>query len=116
MSTESVLNHHGQTFAAGDLDGIMEDYNGGFGPHRAGDGTLTGLDSIRGAFAGFFEGLFKPGSYEFTMDRVEIVGDVGYIVWHSVNQGAEVTLGTDTFMLRDGKIAVQTFAARVEEK
>ena len=50
------------------------------------------------------------------MDRVEIVGDVGYIVWHSVNEGAEVTLGTDTFVLRDGKIAVQTFAARVEER
>ena len=115
MSTESVLNHHGQTFAAGDLDGIMEDYTED-SVLIAPDGTLTGLDSIRGAFAGFFEGLFKPGSYEFTMDRVEIVGDVGYIVWHSVNQGAEVTLGTDTFVLRDGKIAVQTFAAKIEER
>jgi hypothetical protein len=33
-----------------------------------------------------------------------------------VNQGAEVTPGTDTLVLKDGKIAVQTFAARVEER
>jgi hypothetical protein len=33
------------------------------------DGTLTGLDSIRGALAPFFEGLFKPGTFDFTMDR-----------------------------------------------
>jgi hypothetical protein len=50
------------------------------------------------------------------MDCVEVVGEVAYIVWHSVSQGAEVTLGTDTFVVKDGKIAVQTFAARVEER
>lgn len=115
MSTEAVLNHHGETFAAGDLDGIMEDYTED-SVLITPDGTLTGLDSIRAAFAGFFEGLFKPGTYEFTMDRAEVVGDVAYIVWHSVNQGAEVTLGTDTFVIKDGKIAVQTFAARIEER
>jgi len=50
------------------------------------------------------------------MDRVEVVEDVAYILWHSVNQGAEVPLGTDTFLVRDGKIAIQTFAAKIDEK
>lgn len=50
------------------------------------------------------------------MDRTEIVGEVAYIVWHSVNQGADVKLATDTFVIRDGKIAVHTFAGRIEEK
>ena len=59
-----------------------------------------------------FSGLFKPGTYDFTMDRTE----VAYIVWHSVNQGADVKLGTDTFVIRDGKIVLQTFAGRIEEK
>ena len=63
-----------------------------------------------------FSGLFKPGTYDFTMDRTEVVGEVAYIVWHSVNQGADVKLGTDTFVIRDSKIAVQTFAGRIEEK
>jgi hypothetical protein len=68
----------------------------------------------RAAYSGFFDGLFKPGSYDFTMDRPEVVGEVAYMVWHSVTKGADVRLGTDTFVVCDGKITVQTFAARVE--
>ena len=115
MSAEAVLNHHLESFGAGDVDETMKDYTDE-SVLIAPDGTLTGLDDIRAAFAGFYSGLFKPGTYEFTMDRMEVVGDVAYIVWHSVNEGVEVTLGTDTFVVRDGKIAIQTFAARVEER
>jgi ketosteroid isomerase-like protein len=115
MSAEAVLNHHLESFGAGDIDETMKDYTDE-SVLIAPDGTLTGLDDIRAAFAGFYSGLFKPGTYEFTMDRAEVVGDVAYIVWHSVNEGVEVTLGTDTLVVRDGKIAVQTFAARIEER
>jgi ketosteroid isomerase-like protein len=115
MSAEAVLNHHLESFGAGDVDETMKDYTDE-SVLITPDGTLTGLDDIRAAFAGFYSGLFKPGTYEFTMDRAEVVGDVAYIVWHSVNEGVEVTLGTDTLVVRDGKIAVQTFAARVEER
>jgi ketosteroid isomerase-like protein len=115
MSAQAVLNHHLESFGAGDVDETMKDYTDG-SVLITPDGTLTGLDDIRAAFAGFYSGLFKPGTYEFTMDRMEVAGDVAYIVWHSVNEGVEVTLGTDTFVVRDGKIAVQTFAARVEER
>mgnify|MGYP001272481106 CR=1 FL=1 len=47
---------------------------------------------------------------------MEVSGDIGYVLWHSSNVGADVKLGTDTFRIRDGKIAVQTFAALIEEK
>ena len=50
------------------------------------------------------------------MDAMDIEGEVAFIAWHSSNKGAEVTLGTDTFIIRDGKIAVQTFAAKIEER
>jgi hypothetical protein len=41
------------------------------------------------------------------LQRQEIAGDVAFIVWN-----AEPFLGfaTDTFVIRGGKIAVQTFA------
>lgn len=115
MSTETVLNHHLQAFSAGDVDETLKDYTED-SVLIVPDTTLKGLDSIRAAFSNFFGGLFKPGTYNFTMDRTEVVGEVAYIVWHSVNQGADVKLGTDTFVIRDGKIAVQTFAGRIEEK
>ena len=115
MSTEDVLNHHLASFGAGNVDQTMEDFT----PDSVmilPDATLRGMDSIRAAFTDFYGGLFKPGTYEFTMDRLEVVGDIAYILWRSVNEGADVTLGTDTFLVRDGKIAIQTFAALVEEK
>ena len=115
MSTEDVLNHHLAAFGAGDVDGTMEDFTDD-SVMILPDATLRGMESIRAAFTDLYGGLFKPGTYEFTMDRVEVAGEIAYVLWHSVNEGAEVTLGTDTFLVRDGKIAIQTFAALIEEK
>jgi len=110
MTTEEVLNHHLTSFSQGDIESIMEDYTQD-SKLIVQDETLTGLDNIRAAFTEFFGGLFKPGTYEFTLDRTEISGEIAYIVWHSTNQGMDVKLGTDTFLIKEGKIAVQTFAA-----
>ena len=115
MSTEAVLNHHLQAFSAGDADEAIKDYTEDsilITP----DATLKGLSSIHAAFRDLFSGLFKSGTYDFTMDRTEVVGEIAYIVWHSVNQDADVTLGTDTYVIQDGKIVVQTYTARIEEK
>jgi hypothetical protein len=60
--------------------------------------------------------LFKPGTYEFTMDTLHVVDDIAYIVWHANCASADIVFGTDTFLIRDGKIAVQTFAAKIAAK
>ncbi|MEM7802395.1 MAG: nuclear transport factor 2 family protein [Chloroflexota bacterium] len=114
MSVEAVLNHHLEGFSSGDVDAVMEDYTDESVLIMP-DATYKGLDSIRAVFAGLFSGLFKPGTYQFTMDRSEISQDTAYIVWHSTNEGADVKLGTDTFLIQDKKITLQTFAAFVEE-
>jgi ketosteroid isomerase-like protein len=115
MSTEDVLNHHLQSFGSGDVDETMKDYTDD-SVLITPDGVLRGLDELRAAFETFYGGLFRPGTYEFEMDRIEVEGEVAFIVWHSSNEGAEVPLGTDTFLIRDGKIAVQTFAAKIETR
>lgn len=115
MSPQEVLNHHLEAFSAGDVDAVMQDYTEQ-SVLIVPEATLKGLDAIRAAFTDFFGGLFKPGTYQFTMGRVEVIDDVAYIVWHSSNQGADVLLGTDTLVLREGKIAIQTFAAYIQNK
>ena len=115
MSTEAVLNHHLESFAAGDVDAVMEDYTED-SVFIVPDATLTGLTNIRSAFLEFLGGLFKPGTYDFTMDRTEISGDIAYIVWHSTHESVDVKLATDTFLIKGGKIAIQTFAAFMQEK
>ncbi len=115
MDTEQVLSHHLEAFAAGDVDAVMEDYTQD-SIVMVPDTTCRGLDEIRGMFEMLFKGPFLPDSYEFEMDRVEIDGEIAYIVWHAGSEMLDVPLGPDTFVVRDGKIAVQTFAGHIVSK
>ncbi len=115
MSTQSVLDHHLAAFAAGDVDEILGDYNEESVLITA-DGTIRGREALRAAFTGFFAGLFAPGTYDFAMDASHVEGEVAHIVWHADCASAEVTLGADTFVVRDGKIVAQTFAAKIDPK
>jgi|RhiMethySRZTD1v2_1073278.scaffolds.fasta_scaffold571713_2 ketosteroid isomerase-like protein len=115
VDTQAVLDHHLSAFAAGDTDMALDDYTDDsvlFTP----DGIVRGREALRSTFASFFSGLFAPGTYDFTMDRIEVAGDVAYITWQAKCAEADVRLGTDTFVVRDGKIAVQTFAALIETR
>lgn len=115
MATKDVLDHHLAAFGAGDIDGILNDYTDASLLITA-NGTITGLGPLREAFAGFFGGLFAPGTYEFTLDAEHVEGEVAFIVWHATCASAEVPLGTDTLLVHDGKIAVQTFAAKIDPR
>ena len=44
------------------------------------------------------------------IDRMVIENELAYIVWHAKTPTVEVPLGTDTFIIEDGKIKLQTFA------
>jgi ketosteroid isomerase-like protein len=110
-----VFEHHLGALARGDLDAILSDYVDDsilIGP----EGALKGRQAIRGFFEGVLASLFKPGSYEFTMDTLHIADGVVYLVWHAKCASANVAFAADTFLIRGGKIAVQTFAAKIEPK
>lgn len=115
MDTEAVVNHHLHAFGAGDVDEILVDYTED-SILMTPDATITGLDGLRAAFAGLFGGIFTPGTYTFTMDTMTVEGDVAYIVWHAGCATQDIVLGTDTFVVRDGKIATQTYTTKVEPK
>jgi ketosteroid isomerase-like protein len=113
--TGQVVSHHVKALGAGNLDEILDDYVED-SVLVTPNATIKGLDGIRAAFAGFLSGLFKPGTYELTMDTRRVEGEVAYMVWHARCASADIVFGTDTFIVRDGKIVVQTFAAKVEPR
>jgi ketosteroid isomerase-like protein len=115
MDTQAVLDHHLAAFTAGDTDMILEDYTDESVVVTA-DGTFRGRDALGPVFGSFFSTLFAPGTYDLTMDHIEVVGDVAFITWHAKCGDANVRLGTDTFVVRDGKIVAQTFAALIEPR
>ena len=113
-TTADVLGHHLKAFGGGDLDGIMEDYTDEsvvFTPN----GPFKGTASIRDFFSGLFAEFAKPGA-SFEMLRQDVEADVAYIVWSAETADNVYELATDTFVMRDGRIAIQTFAGKITPK
>jgi ketosteroid isomerase-like protein len=115
QTTRQVLEHHLGSLGVGDLDGILNDYTDD-SILIGSDGPLRGRQAIRGFFEGVLSSLFKPGTYEFTMDTLHVADDIAYIVWHANCASADIVFAADTFVVRNGKIAVQTFAAKIEPR
>jgi hypothetical protein len=58
-----------------------------------------------------FEEFAKPGM-SFEMLRQEVDGDSAYIVWRAETADNIFELGSDTFIVRNGKIVTQTCSSR----
>ena len=113
-TTQEVLTHHLNCFGKGDLAGTMADYSPEsrfFTP----DDVLRGPEAIRKFFVRLFEEFAKPGM-SFEMLRQEVDGDTAYIVWKAETADNRFELGTDTFIVRSGKIVTQTFAGKISPK
>jgi len=110
--TKEVLDHHWVAFKANDLEETMKDYTEEsllITPNA----TYKGLDEIRNNFVEAFK-LFPKDSTTFALDKSIAVKDVGYILWNSKTPTFNLTYGTDTFIIRDGKIVRQTYAGVAE--
>jgi ketosteroid isomerase-like protein len=113
-STKIVLDHHLQCFDAGDLTGILSDYAPGailFTPN----GPLKSTDAIRSLFQMIFAEFGKPGT-TFSMKQQSVEGEFAYIVWTAETADNVYEVGTDTFVVRDGKIVAQSFACKITPK
>ncbi len=72
--------------------------------------TLSEIDlsGVHGVLVG------GAGQYSVLDDLGPVRDFVAYTAWHATPTAGDVKVGTDTFAIRDGKIAVQTFAMYLE--
>jgi ketosteroid isomerase-like protein len=105
--TEATLAHHMQAFGSRDVDAILQDFTPDsviFCP----DGPMRGLEAIRGFFVRELE-VFTPEILNsIKVVRQDIDGEVAYL---AISAGATLPLATDTYIVRNGKIMVETTAA-----
>jgi hypothetical protein len=104
-ATQAVLQRHLQS-AGESVDAVMADYleeSVLITP----DATHRGLAEIRSFFTELCEGGTKGFLGTFKMKRVEVTGELAYIVWEAKPW---FSFATDTMLVRDGKIVLQTFA------
>ena len=113
-STKEVLDHHLKCFGEGDLMGLLSDYTPGAVLFISG-GPLRGADAIRPFFQALFVEFGKPGA-AFSLRQRFVEGDYAYILWTAETADNVYELGTDTFVVRDGKIVAQSFAGKITPK
>lgn len=110
--TKSVVEHHLQAFGKGDMKALLEDYTEEsiiITPEV----KLKGLTQIEELFTKLGS-MFPPEGSEFNLVRMDVENDLGYIIWNAKTPIVNIPLGTDTYVVKDGKITVQTFAAKLE--
>lgn len=108
--TENVVRAHLLAFVdQKGVDAIMGDYaeDANF---LSGDRTYRGKSEIREFFENFLAALPPQAVREFVLKSLRCEGNVAHITWSA---GYRLPLGTDTFVVRDGKIVSQTFAMYV---
>jgi len=112
--TNDVVNQHMKSFGERDLEGVLADYSPDavlFVP----DGPLRGLGEIRPFFQGFLAEFSKPGA-TFAMRQQYADGDYAYILWSAETADNTYDAATDTFVVQNGKIVAQSFAAKITPK
>ena len=112
--TADVVARHLDCFYKGDLEGVLADYTPStifFTP----GGPLKGVPAIRPFFEAMFAEFAKPGA-SFEMKQQNIDGDHAYILWTAATADNVYELGTDTFIIREGKIVAQSFAGKIVRK
>jgi SnoaL-like domain len=113
-STKDVIDNHVRRFRDGDIEGILADYSTDaifFTPA----GALKGRSEIKTLFQTLLAEFGKPGASENVHTAI-FEGDYAYLVWSGETADNLYELATDTFIVRNGKIAVQSFAAKITPK
>jgi ketosteroid isomerase-like protein len=113
-STKDVIDRHLKCFGEGDLQGILADY----APEAVfftATGPLKGETAIRPLFQAMIAEFAKPGAV-FNLKQQFIEADYAYILWTAETADNVYELGTDTFVVQDGKIVAQSFTSRMTPK
>ena len=103
---EQIVAHHMSASEAGDVDGILADYADTAVVMTAG-GKTQGRAAIRKVFERILGGpaASRP---RLTITQKYFTDQIGYIVWVQNAGKPEELRGSDTFVIRHGKIVAQT--------
>ena len=98
--TQTVIDRHLAALESGDIDAVMDDYT----DESVFIVNLGGVAVGRAAIRPFLEAAGHVPGMVRTFSFTE--GDTHYVTWTADG----IAFGTDTLVVREGKIAVQTVA------
>jgi hypothetical protein len=105
--TETVVRNHLTAFLEQQpVAAIVSDYHDDAQFHSEAR-IYRGKQEIHGFFTDFIASLPARAFERFTLKSLHAERNIAYITWCI---GSDIPLGTDTFVVDDGKIVSQTFA------
>jgi ketosteroid isomerase-like protein len=105
MSTETtraVVARHLSALGGGTIDDVMADYADDAIMVSNLGGVTRGAEALRAIFSHTPADLMAD--MEMTAEHYD--GEIGYVAWKT----PRIAMGSDTFVVRDGKITAQTVA------
>jgi len=110
-SMNLVLRHLG-SFQDNDLKTLLSDYT-------EESVLITQEKTYKGPkeIETFFKELivhFPRKNFRMNLDNLVSHGSLVYIVWHAKTPSLDVVVGSDTFLLKEGKISEQTFVGQLK--
>lgn len=106
-STAEVMADHNNAFGGGDLQGLLDCYADDAVVMTA-DRVIRGKDELAAFFANSLE-TFPPGT-EWTIIGGQLEGDVASSYWAAKTATGGTPFGAETFIIKDGKITLETSA------
>ena len=114
VTAQTTLQYHLESFGNNDLDELMNDYTEQSEVWTP-EGDIVGLKAISSFFSYAFT-LFPKGSTRLDLKKMIVKENKAYIVWDAESPVINVPIGTDTFIVKDGRILLQTTAFQIIQK
>lgn len=110
---QTVLDHHFSAFLEADVNEILKDFTEE-SEVLTPDGVFKGLNAIHS----FFEEVIRiiPKGSALQLKRMEVRDEIAYLTWSCESTVATIPMGTDTFIVNNGKIIYHTLAAHIIPK
>jgi len=111
-ASRNTIMHHLNSFQENDLEAVMSDYTDE-SVLITQEVIYKGTQEIKKFFTGLMTHFPKQKS-SFQLDKMIVNNGLIYIVWHAKTPSLDVPLGSDTFILKDGKIYQQTYVGQMK--
>jgi len=114
INSEKIFQHHLEALGKNDMDELMKDY-AEQSELWTPDGAIVGLEAISSFYAYAFT-LFPKGKTELEIKKMIVKDNKVYIVWTADSPVVDISFGTDSFEITEGKILWQSTAFQMAQK
>ncbi len=109
--SKDIIMHHLNSFLDNNIEALLSDYtNESVLITQA--AIYSSVDEIRDFLVGLNR-HFPQKTSNLVLDKMVVKDELVFIVWHAKTPSLMVPIGSDTFIIKDGKIYRQTFVGQL---